>query len=45
MPRSVLLTRDGDGHTSYLSSTCAQHAVDGYLITLRLPRPGTVCHG
>jgi len=45
MPRSVLLTRDGDGHTSYLSSTCAQHAVDGYLINLTLPRPGTVCHG
>jgi pimeloyl-ACP methyl ester carboxylesterase len=45
MPRSVLLTRDGDGHTSYLSSPCAQKAIDRYLIHLALPRPGTVCHG
>jgi pimeloyl-ACP methyl ester carboxylesterase len=43
MPGSVLLTRDGDGHTSYLSSACAQHAIDQYLINLALPRPGAVC--
>jgi pimeloyl-ACP methyl ester carboxylesterase len=44
MPGSVLLTRDGDGHTSYLSSACAQHAIDRYLINLALPRHGAVCH-
>jgi pimeloyl-ACP methyl ester carboxylesterase len=44
MPGSVLLTRDGDGHTSYLSSPCAQAAIDRYLINLTLPRPGAVCH-
>jgi pimeloyl-ACP methyl ester carboxylesterase len=43
MPRSVLLTRDGDGHTSYLSSPCAQLAIDRYLINLTLPRPGAAC--
>ena len=44
IPRSVLLTRDGDGHTSYLSSQCAQEAIDRYLIDRVLPSPGTVCH-
>ncbi|MDQ6820681.1 MAG: alpha/beta hydrolase [Actinomycetota bacterium] len=43
MPGSVLLTRNGDGHTSYLSSPCAQKAIDRYLIHLVLPRPGAVC--
>jgi pimeloyl-ACP methyl ester carboxylesterase len=43
MPRSVLLTRDGDGHTSYITSPCAQHAIDRYLIDLTLPRPGAAC--
>ena len=43
IPRSVLLTRDGDGHTSYLSSSCAQEAIDRYLIERVLPDPGTVC--
>jgi pimeloyl-ACP methyl ester carboxylesterase len=43
-PRSVLLTRDGDGHTSYLSSPCAQAAIDRYLIERAVPSPGTVCH-
>jgi pimeloyl-ACP methyl ester carboxylesterase len=44
IPRSVLLTRDGDGHTSYLTSPCAQAVIDRYLISLVLPRPGDVCH-
>ena len=44
LPGSVLLTRDGDGHTSYLSSPCAQRSIDRYLTNLILPRPGTVCH-
>lgn len=34
---SMLLTRQGDGHTSYLTSRCAQSAIDMYLITRRLP--------
>jgi len=42
-PRSVLLTRDGDGHTSYLRSGCAQQAIDRYLIERVLPWPGAIC--
>ncbi len=42
---SVLLTRQGYGHMSYLQSTCAQAAEDSYLIDLKLPAPGTVCTG
>jgi pimeloyl-ACP methyl ester carboxylesterase len=41
--RSTLLTREGDGHTSYLSSPCAQAAIDRYLISRVRPRPGSVC--
>jgi pimeloyl-ACP methyl ester carboxylesterase len=44
IPRSVLLTRIGDGHTSYFSSPCAQRAIDRYLIDLAPPRAGAVCH-
>jgi len=40
---SVLLTRRGNGHTSYDSSACAHAAIDDYLINLTLPAPGTVC--
>lgn len=40
---SVLLTRKGNGHTSYLSSSCAMQAEDAYLIDLTLPAPNTVC--
>jgi pimeloyl-ACP methyl ester carboxylesterase len=40
---SVLLTREGNGHTSYDSSVCAKAAEDDYLINLTLPAPGTVC--
>jgi len=43
IPNSVLLTRKGNGHTSYASSTCAQAAEDKYMIDLTLPTPGTVC--
>ena len=43
-PGSVLLTRDGDGHTSSLSSPCAQKVIDTYLISRRLPPRGAVCH-
>ena len=40
---SVLLTRQGNGHTSYDSSTCAHAAEDSYLISLTLPSAGTIC--
>lgn len=40
---SVLLTRQGNGHTSYDSSQCAHTAEDDYLIRLTLPKAGTVC--
>ena len=43
IPRSVLLTRVGDGHTSYFTSPCAQRATDRYLIDLAAPRAGAVC--
>jgi pimeloyl-ACP methyl ester carboxylesterase len=40
---SVLLTRQGNGHTSYGSSECSHAAEDAYLINLTIPAPGTVC--
>ena len=43
IPGSVLLTREGNGHTSYDASPCAHAAEDAYLIDLTLPQAGTVC--
>jgi pimeloyl-ACP methyl ester carboxylesterase len=40
---AVLLTRIGDGHTGYESSSCVRTLVDRYLIALTLPPPGTRC--
>lgn len=40
---SVLLTRTGNGHTSYASSRCSAAATDAYLLNLTLPAAGTVC--
>ncbi|MGA7912022.1 MAG: alpha/beta hydrolase [Candidatus Dormiibacterota bacterium] len=40
---SVLLTRQGNGHTSFDSSPCSHAAEDAYLINLTLPAEGTVC--
>jgi hypothetical protein len=40
---SVLLTRNGNGHTSYDASQCAHAATDDYLINLTLPAAGTIC--
>jgi len=40
---SVLLTRQGNGHTSYDSSDCSHNAEDSYLIDLTLPAAGTIC--
>ncbi len=42
---SILLTRVGDGHTSYGKSTCIHAAVDRYLIDLRLPPRHQRCTG
>jgi pimeloyl-ACP methyl ester carboxylesterase len=43
LQHGVLLTRDGDGHTGYFSSTCVQNWADSYLTTLAIPPKGTVC--
>ncbi len=40
---SRLLTRTGDGHTGYFSSTCVQGWVDAYLVSGHRPPVGTVC--
>ena len=40
---SVLLTRQGYGHTSYNSSPCIQAAENAYLVQLTMPAAGTVC--
>lgn len=39
----VLITRRGEGHTAYQSSTCVQRAVDLYLVDLTVPRKGLTC--
>jgi TAP-like protein len=39
---SVLLTRDGDGHSSYVLQGKTQRAMDAYLLNLTLPAIGTV---
>ena len=43
IPGSVLLTRDGNGHTSYGITDCIDSAADRYLLNLALPAPHTVC--
>ncbi len=45
IPGSVLLTRIGNGHTSYEFSDCISAAEDVYLISLVLPPRGTTCTG
>ena len=42
LPSSVLVTREGDGHTSYLTAGHTRDAIDSYLATGRTPPPGTV---
>ena len=42
-PHGELLTRTGDGHTGYLSSSCIQTNVDPYLVSLTSPPPNTTC--
>ena len=43
LSRSVLLTRNGEGHTSYGVSDCIRAYADAYLLDLKLPANGTVC--
>jgi pimeloyl-ACP methyl ester carboxylesterase len=43
MGNARLLTRDGDGHTSFDRSRCIREAVGLYLTTFALPDPGTIC--
>ncbi|KAI6091789.1 hypothetical protein F4821DRAFT_173008 [Hypoxylon rubiginosum] len=40
--KSVLLTRTGSGHTSYLRGGETTNAINDYLLNLTLPAPGTV---
>ncbi|KAI1468255.1 alpha/beta hydrolase fold-domain-containing protein [Daldinia caldariorum] len=40
--RSVLVTRNGTGHTSYLLGGEAAAAANAYLVNLTLPEPGTI---
>lgn len=44
IPGSVMLTRTGDGHTSYHTSPCARTATDDYLIRPQAPAD-QVCEG
>jgi hypothetical protein len=39
----LVFTRDGDGHTSYLTSPCARAVVDRYLVDRVLPGATEVC--
>jgi hypothetical protein len=34
---SHVLTREGDGHTSYFTSDCARAAIDAFLVDLVVP--------
>jgi pimeloyl-ACP methyl ester carboxylesterase len=43
LPRSRLLTLDGWGHVSLDRSSCITAHVSRYLLTTRVPPPGTVC--
>lgn len=44
LPKAVLLTHDGYGHTSEADpSTCVQQVIRAYLVDLATPPPGTVC--
>jgi hypothetical protein len=42
IPGSVLLTRDGDGHTSYLLKGDAYRLMNEYLVDLKMPAPNTI---
>jgi hypothetical protein len=40
---SVLVTRQGEGHTGYADSQCVEDAVDAYLLDLKMPKDGLTC--
>jgi len=40
---SVLVTREGEGHTGYADSPCVEKAVDAYLLELKVPKDGLTC--
>ncbi|MGI8928333.1 MAG: alpha/beta hydrolase [Candidatus Limnocylindrales bacterium] len=41
---AVLVTREGDGHTSQPFSDCVRRITRAYLLTLATPADGTVCN-
>ncbi|MUN38290.1 alpha/beta fold hydrolase [Actinomadura litoris] len=43
LPGSVVLSREGDDYSMFLSSACVRDATNQYLTDLVLPAPGTVC--
>jgi pimeloyl-ACP methyl ester carboxylesterase len=44
LPRGVLVTRDGDGHTGYRrGSSCVDNTVEGYLVSGTVPRHDVSC--
>lgn len=44
LPKSVLITRDGDGHTGYgQGSACVDGAVESYLASGTVPRANLTC--
>ena len=45
LPNSRLLSSDNWGHTAYGTSACATGAIDGYLLSGKLPAVGAVCVG
>jgi len=44
LEQGVLLTFEGEGHTSYGKSDCVDGAVSSYLVDLSVPAPDTVCN-
>ena len=43
LTQGVLVTRQGDGHTGYRSSSCVRAHVDAYLLSLTVPAKGISC--
>jgi hypothetical protein len=44
LEHGVLITYDGEGHTSYTKSPCVDAAVDAYLTDATVPAAGLECH-
>ena len=40
---AVLVTRKGEGHTSFLVNNCVKKALNAYLLDLKAPKDGLVC--